>query len=617
MTFPALKELSPGLSQAVLRVDRSLRATWVDPGLTAKVGVVLSAGGSLLDVLERGPERDRVESAVRAGLAYEGPSSTCSFRQVWTQVRPSADGGLWVLLRPCGVDDEIAFARALQEIARAVGEIMDVEAVCAAAVVAIVRCAQVSRAAVYLKEEAGPRRVALSDLAGPEAGTKLDEKAEEALRLALEEGEPRLGILRHGEGRPDALYAAIPLQSQRRIQGALFLCKPEGTTFSVREMDLWSAAAAQLAVAVENARLLREAQAALRIRDEFMSIASHELKTPLTPLKMSLYLMERKLAEGKPVEVSWVIKAKRQVDRLTGLVNELLAASRVELGKLTIERDPLDLGQLVAEAVEEFRAAYQRELSLTLPTGRVWVRGDRDRLDQVVVNLIENALKYSPPDQPVRVELERARGEVRLKVSDHGIGVPPADQARIFQRFFRAENASTRHFGGLGLGLFISHSVVTLHGGTMAVESEEGQGSTFIVRLPAMKRRDVKALRPRVLLLEPEGAEDSVAERLEAAGFDLAPDEGHEALRNLVRRPLDAVVISPAYPEPAARLFLEAARAVPLGAPLPVLWNGKPPEWAGADAADLGSWLERAAQAQPAVHPERRAQPGVEGSEFA
>src|SRR4029079_6803169 len=116
----------------------------------------------------------------------------------------------------------------------------------------------------------------------------------------------------------------------------------------------------------------------------------------LTPLKMSFFMMERRIAQGLPVELSSVIKGKRQVDRLNGLVNDLLDASRLELGKLALELRPLDVGQLLAEVVSHFRLAFSdREVLLTLPPKRLWVHGDRDRLEQVLVNLVENAIKYS------------------------------------------------------------------------------------------------------------------------------------------------------------------------------------------------------------------------------
>jgi len=599
MVPAALQEICQCLPQAVLRVCRDTRVLWADPALAAKTDLQVASGQSLLEAFDPGPERDRVETALRSGSAYEGSAVTSALHQVWVQVRPCGkDAASWVVLRPSSAEDEVAFARALQEIARAVGESLEVESVCAAAVLAIVRCAQVRRAAVYLVKEPDPlpaeegearapglRRVALSDLAGGTQGGDLDEAMEASLFQAIESGRPQLGIARQVSGR-DSIFAAVPLQSQGRVEGALFLCKPEATHFSVREMDLWSAAATQLGVAVENARLLRETQSALRMRDEFMSIASHELKTPLTPLKMSLYLMGRKLEENKPISLAAVDKAKRQVDRLSSLITQLLESSRAELGKLSIERVPLDFGQLVLEAVEEFRAAYDRELSLSLPADRVWVMGDRGRLDQVVVNLIENAIKYSPDGAPVRISVENARGLARLRVQDRGIGIPAPDQARIFQRFFRAQNASSRNFGGLGLGLFISHSVVMLHGGALEVASVEGQGARFTVALPRLRGRELQKLPRYVLLLDGERAPSARSvEALRSRGFELVREQGPEALRNLVQQPLEAVVLGTRAPPSAARLLWDAVQAVPAARPLPVLWLGTPPAWAGAPTA--------------------------------
>jgi signal transduction histidine kinase len=583
MVPAALQEICQCLPQAVLRVYRDTRVLWADPALSSKTDLTIGCGQSLLELFDPGPERERVENAIRTGSAFEGSAVTCALNQVWVQVRPCGEGtASWVLLRPSSTDDEVTFARALQEIARAVGESLEVESVCAAAVLAIVRFAQVRRAAVYLRAETGLRRGALSDLAGGALGGELDGAMEASLSLAIDSGRPQLGITRQGSGR-DAIYAAVPLHSQGRVEGALFLCKPEATHFSVREMDLWSAAATQLGVAVENARLLRETQSALRMRDEFMSIASHELKTPLTPLKMSLYLMGRRLEEQKPIELAAVDKAKRQVERLSTLITQLLESSRAELGKLSIDKAPLDFGQLVLEAVEEFRAAYPRELLLELPAERVWVMGDRGRLDQVVVNLLENAIKYSPDGAPVRVAVERLRGAARLTVADRGIGIPTPDQGRIFQRFFRAQNASCRNFGGLGLGLFISHSVVSLHGGAMEVTSAEGQGARFTVNLPRMQARALHKLPRFVLYLgNEEGPGARAVQVLRKKGFELVRDEGPEALRNLVHQPLEAVVVGPQVPGAAARLLWEAVRAASTVRPLPVLWLGGRPAWAEA-----------------------------------
>lgn len=574
-----LFDICPCLPQAVLQVDRAAHVVWMDPGLTRKSGVVLRIGQPLLEVLEPGPERDRVGEAIHRGQGYDGVAVTCALHQVGIQVRRCSgdEERIWVLLRPSGADDEVAFSKALQEIACAVGESLDLEAVCAAAVSATVRHAQLRRAGVYLAEEGGLRRVATSDVAGGADVPELDAPMQRTLAQAVESGEPRLGIARGGAWG-DAIFAAVPLSAQGRTRGALLLCKPEGARFSVREMDLWSAAAAQLAVAVENAGLLRQTQAALRSRDEFMSIASHELRTPLAPLKMSLGMIERKLEDGAPVELPLVARAKRQVDRISGLIRELLEASRAELGKLSISPAPLDLAQLVVELVAEFRAAYPRELSCEVPNERLWVKADRDRLEQVIINLIENAFKYSPKDRPVSVVLERGRAEARLRVADRGIGIPVPEQSHVFDRFYRAQNAAARQ-SGLGLGLYISHSVVRLHGGRMEVRSAEDQGSTFTVTLPVISSRLVRRLPRFALICEPDAA---LRARVDAVLGDLGirPLDGiPETLRNVSREPLELVFIGGSSPR--ARRLCEALRATPWARPVPVVWCGPVPPWAG------------------------------------
>ncbi|MBI3186138.1 MAG: GAF domain-containing protein [Myxococcales bacterium] len=576
------------LPQAVAQVDTLARVVWVEPAFGQKTGLELRPGQPLLEVVEPGPVRNAVERAVSQGVRYQGDLVTCALRQARVRVQPAAEGGSWVLFEPAGLDDDVAFAGALQEIARALGETNDVDEVCAAAVVAMVRCSQVRRAEVYLVEELSQlRRVAsVADAAAPKG---LDALPEASLKHALATGHTEVGVARSLDQAPGAIFAAVPLSTPRRTLGLLVLYKDCGSSFSVRELDLWSAAAGQISVGVENARLLNEAQAALRIRDEFMSIASHELKTPLTPLKMCLYTMERRISQELPVDLASVVKAQRQVDRLTGLVNDLLDASRIELGKLAMEHQPLELAQLVVEVVDQFRLTFEREFDVRLPADRLWVFGDRDRLEQVLVNLLENAHKYSQKEEPIRVELARLGEEVCLSVVDRGIGIPTLEQARIFQRFYRATNASNRNFGGLGLGLFLSHAIVQLHGGSLCLSSEEGKGSTFAVRLPKLSAKEVQSLPRRVLLVLEEA--DSLAQveaALKDAGYEvLSAHDGAEALRKMSHLPVDAALVSSTLPQGA--LFAETISRLPLVRPLPVVFLGEgAPCWASPVARVCG-----------------------------
>jgi PAS domain S-box-containing protein len=255
--------------------------------------------------------------------------------------------------------------------------------------------------------------------------------------------------------------------------------------------DLWLAqeVASRAALALDNSRLFAEAQQAIERRDEFLLVASHELKTPLTSLKMQAHLLARLLprlqrAEVAPERIDAAIQVlSRQIGRLAHLINELLDVTRLNAGRLTLARAPLDLAALAREVVERMHqqltdARCRTELDLDGPVVGSW---DATRVEQVLINLLSNALKYGA-GAPIHVVVRGMEGRALLMVRDHGMGIAEADQARIFERFERA--VSVRNFGGLGLGLYIVRWIVTSHGGTIRVESKPGAGATFIVELP-------------------------------------------------------------------------------------------------------------------------------------
>ncbi|RKH54649.1 PAS domain-containing sensor histidine kinase [Corallococcus llansteffanensis] len=250
----------------------------------------------------------------------------------------------------------------------------------------------------------------------------------------------------------------------------------------------------------ERAHLYREAQDAIRVRDDFLSIASHELKTPLTPLSLRLATLERRLERGEHVDPGLLRHARQQLTRLTGLINDLLDASRIEAGRLSLHPEATRFDTLVEHtlaAMENQRGNHVFDFER--PPEEVSVHGDAYRLEQVVFNLLENALKYSPDGGTIRVRLSVSKDLMVLSVQDPGIGIPEDQQQQLFDRYFRARNASTRSYGGLGLGLYISRDIVERHGGRIWVESESGQGSTFYVALPT-----VSASRPALPLAQPE-----------------------------------------------------------------------------------------------------------------
>ena len=233
--------------------------------------------------------------------------------------------------------------------------------------------------------------------------------------------------------------------------------------------------------AVEEREMTLRANEALRSRDEFISVAAHELRTPLTALQLKLQSLGRKaLAKD---DMQRLEGALRQTERLARLVDRLLDVSRVAQQRLEMMREEFDLVTLVRQVAEDFRepaAQARAPLQLQLPES---ARGswDRLRMEQVLVNLLSNAVKYGA-GKPISVKLETEVDRLRLVVADQGIGISPEDAGRLFGRFQRA--ASIRHYGGMGLGLYITRHIVEAHGGTVTVSSQPGVGSTFLVELP-------------------------------------------------------------------------------------------------------------------------------------
>ena len=256
--------------------------------------------------------------------------------------------------------------------------------------------------------------------------------------------------------------------------------------------------AEQRTAEAERGRLLREAQEAIRVRDDFLTIASHELKTPLTPLSLRLASLERRLERQEPVDPSLLRHARQHLVRLTALINDLLDASRIESGRLALHFEPMLLDTLVERTLGGMDSeASARRVDYAPPDEPVRIRGDAYRLEQVIANLLENALKYSPSDTQVHVTLERRGDFALLSVVDAGIGIPEDQQELLFERYFRARNVSVSSYGGLGLGLYISRDIVERHGGRIWVESEAGRGATFHVALPLLSAVNPTPPEPR------------------------------------------------------------------------------------------------------------------------
>jgi PAS domain S-box-containing protein len=286
-------------------------------------------------------------------------------------------------------------------------------------------------------------------------------------------------------------YMCVPIQLRDRTLGVLSqLRAAPPRRYGPMELAFSMELARRIALAIDNARLYDQARVAIRARDEFLQVASHELKTPLTTLQLQLELLPRTLEKAGIKDERLTEKlatATIQTKRLGRLIDSLLDVSRITAGKVMLELEPFELTELVREVAARYRTEARvvgSELAVRAD-GPIDGRWDRLRVEQIVSNLLSNAIKYGA-GKPVELRVEPGDERVHISVTDRGIGIARDDLARIFGRFERA--VSLRHYGGLGLGLFIARQFVEAHGGTLIAESVPGAGSTFTAVLPREPR---------------------------------------------------------------------------------------------------------------------------------
>jgi PAS domain S-box-containing protein len=300
-------------------------------------------------------------------------------------------------------------------------------------------------------------------------------------------GEAHLALLREVGLRSSMM---LPLLVQGGAIGVLALFHAEsGRRYTSEDLAFAEEVARRAALAIENARLYDRAIRAVGVRDQFLSIASHELRTPLTALLLQIATFKRMFDADKIASMPreklarGLVVMANQGERLAQLIDELLDVTRISSGHLTLDRAPVDLVEIVREAVSGLTAyATQKGVALEGPGGGPVVgRWDRARLEQVVVNLVENAIKHATEGKRVEIATELAGRRAFLRVRDHGPGIAARDHERIFEQF---ERAVSPNLGGLGLGLWIVRQIVEAHGGAVHVESSPGAGATFVVELP-------------------------------------------------------------------------------------------------------------------------------------
>lgn len=281
---------------------------------------------------------------------------------------------------------------------------------------------------------------------------------------------------------PVVSYLAVPVTSKSgKVIGGLFLGHKEVDVFTEEHESMVLNIAAQASIALDNAQLYEEVKKLNTKKDEFLSIASHELKTPLTSIKALNQLMRRTQDPAKFAE--FLGKSAENIQRLEKLVNNLLDVTKINAGKMQYDMQPFDFGQMLKESIQSVQHTTTTHEIILNADLEVAFTGDRMRLEQVINSLLTNAIKYSPGGKKVLVNAKVEEGNVTVSVQDFGIGIPKDHLSRLFERFFRADNTAMR-FEGLGLGLFISSEILKQHMGDFWIESEPGEGSTFYFRLP-------------------------------------------------------------------------------------------------------------------------------------
>jgi PAS domain S-box-containing protein len=283
-------------------------------------------------------------------------------------------------------------------------------------------------------------------------------------------------------------YMCLPLVARERTLGTLTLLRCNtGPVYTPADLALAQDLAQRMALALDNAQLYRITRQAVHIRDEFLSVASHELKTPITSLLLAVQAVQRTTRQGTLPAPDYLARrlgvVEDQGKRLAHLINDLLDISRIVEGRLQLEPQPMDLAGLARQVLEQLQeelaqAGCPVTLAADHPVRGTW---DSSRMEQVLTNLLTNAMKYGR-GHPIAIAVTTTGTNACLTVTDQGIGIPPEHLERIFGRFERA--VAPGKYGGMGLGLYIVRQIVEAHGGQISVVSAPGQGATFTVTLP-------------------------------------------------------------------------------------------------------------------------------------
>ncbi|MFC3199762.1 PAS domain S-box protein [Parapedobacter deserti] len=317
-------------------------------------------------------------------------------------------------------------------------------------------------------------------------------KGQGALRLHDITGDPRFSEYPTHFGLPEQYprvvsYLSMPvILNSGIVIGGLFFGHPEPGKFTSEHEDIIGSIASQVAVALDNAQLFERVRLLSAQKDEFIAIASHELKTPLTSVKGFLQVLTKR--QQNDVERRFLEKSLIQVERLNTLVDDMLNMSKIEAGKLEFNIETFDMSDLVQDIVGTFKHTHAtHKIVSEVPPAPVFVEADKQRIEQAMINLIGNAIKYSPNADLVNVKLFRSNESLTFSVEDYGIGLTEEQQQKAFLRFYRADG--NKGISGLGLGLYLTKQIVDRHDGSLKVSSKFGAGSTFYFTLPLSRSK--------------------------------------------------------------------------------------------------------------------------------
>jgi signal transduction histidine kinase/integral membrane sensor domain MASE1/ActR/RegA family two-component response regulator len=489
--------------------------------------------------------------------------------------------------------------RVLADIAQSISGSLDIDTVLRRIAEGARTLCRSDRAAIFLRDErsgmmaprfrVGPSQPAYDDLhirAGEGLGGLVMQTGR-PLRTSNYQADPRLPESMHAIARERGTVAlmVVPISIATEVAGLLYVSNRSARSFGDNDEAVTVRLAEQAAIAIHNARLFAregaaraEAEAANQSKDEFLAMLSHELRNPLGAIGSAIQVLERVGDSAVAARARAVIA--RQTQHLSHLVEDLLDVSRAVTGKIALRREVVDLGATAERVVGGLAARHAaRVRDVSLRARPVRVLGDAVRLEQVVNNLVENALKYSTPGERISMSVDEEDGRAVLAVADSGVGIAPELLPHVFDLFVQADRSLERTAGGLGIGLTLVRQIVELHGGTVEASSEGvGRGSRFTVRLPvtdvavppATARPAPRGRRQRILVVEDhEDAREMLGELVRALGHEVhEAADGTSAVDRALRLLPDVTLVDIGLPGVDGYEVARRIRNDPRGKPL-------------------------------------------------